>query len=49
MEKKLTPIPGFKDHSNCQGHANWMLDCTFTTQEERDILIAAIDNYLPRK
>lgn len=47
--KTYKPIPKFNDHTNCKGHANWMLDSELETQEDRDILISAIDNYLPNK
>ena len=44
------PIPRFNDHgANCKGHQNWMLDNTFENQEDRDILIKAIDNALDEK
>lgn len=50
MEKEYSPIPRFNDHgSGCKGHANWMLDCEFTKKDERDTLIMALDNYLPKK
>jgi len=49
-KEELKPIPRFNDHgATCKGHANWMLDSELKTQEERDILISAIDNYLPKK
>lgn len=38
-------IPRFNDHgAGCKGHANWMLDCEFTSQDDRDILLKALDN-----
>jgi hypothetical protein len=46
MEKKFEPIPAFNDHTNCKGHGNWMLDCTFEKEEERGVLIKALDNYI---
>lgn len=50
FEKKFEPIPPFNDHgSSCKGHANWMLDSTLETEEERSVLIKAIDNYLPKE
>lgn len=48
-EKKYKPILKFNDHVNCKGHGNWMLDSELDTREDRDILISAIDNYLPKK
>jgi len=43
----MKAIPRFNDHgSACKGHANYMLDCEYTKQEERDLLIGIIDNYL---
>ncbi len=39
-------VPRFNDHgSSCKGHANSMLDCEYTKKEERELLIAIIDNY----
>ena len=47
MDQKLRPIPRFNDHGvNCKGHANWMLDCTFENQEDRDVLIRVLDKYI---
>lgn len=47
MEKTLKPIPRFNDHgANCKGHGNWMLDCTYEKQEDRDNLIKVLDNYI---
>lgn len=46
IEKKFKPIPAFNDHPNCKGHGNYMLDCTYETQEERDLLSKCIDNVL---
>lgn len=47
MEKTYPPIPRFNDHgSTCKGHANWMLDCEYTKQEERDLLVSVLDNYI---
>ena len=47
MEKKLEPIPRHNNHGQeCKGHANWMLDCTFETQEERDIMISVLDKHI---
>lgn len=46
MEKEYKPIPSFNDHQNCKGHANWMLDCTFTKEEERELMIKSLDNYI---
>lgn len=36
MERK--PIPSFNDHQNCKGHSNSYLDCTYTKQEDVDLL-----------
>lgn len=42
------PTPRFNDHgSSCKGHANAMLDSEMTTREERDLMIRAINNYVP--
>lgn len=47
--KKPNPIPRFNDHGPaCKGHANWMLDCTFEKQEERDVMINALNNYIDK-
>lgn len=49
MDKKYKLVPSFNDHgSSCKGHANWMLDCDMTKKEEREIMVTAIDNYLPK-
>lgn len=46
-EKQYKPIPRFNDHgASCKGHANAMLDCEYTKQEERDLLKDIIDRYL---
>lgn len=45
METKYKPIPRFNDHgAGCKGHANWMLDCTFEEQEDRDSMVKALDS-----
>lgn len=46
MTKEFYVAP-FKDHSNCKGHANAMLDSTMETEGERESMIQAINNYLP--
>lgn len=46
-KKKVKPIPKFNDHANCKGHANFMLDCTYEEQEDRNLLIGIIDRYYP--
>ncbi len=45
---KIEKTKPFNDHSQCQKHANWMLDSTLEKEEEREVLISAIDNYLPK-
>lgn len=46
-DKKFKPIPKFNDHgSSCSGHANVMLDCTYEKQEERNLIIHCLDNYI---
>ena len=41
--KKIEP---FNDHgSNCKGHANYMLDCTFERKEDRDLLDSVLTHY----
>lgn len=37
-------IEPFKDHQNCSGHANYMLDCTYEKKEDRDLLTQVLDN-----
>lgn len=47
MNNKIyEPIAPFKDHQNCKGHGNYMLDCTFETREERDMMIRVLDNHI---
>jgi hypothetical protein len=47
MEKEYKPIPRFNDHgSACKGHANAMLDCEYTKQEERDLLSNVLTHYI---
>ena len=49
-EKQLKPIPKFRPHgAECKNCGNWMLDCEYTRQEERDNLIRCINNYLDEK
>lgn len=47
-EKIYEPVPPFKDHTNCAGHANAMLDCTFEKQEEVDLGVKVLDYYIKR-
>lgn len=49
MEKIYEKIPSFNDHSNCKGHANYMLDCEYTSKEERDLLSNTLKNYINEK
>lgn len=44
-DKIYKPIPAFNDHSNCKGHANVLLDSTYETKEEVDLVKKIIDNY----
>jgi len=46
IKKEFKPIPAFKDHSNCQGHANAVLDCTFEYAHERKLLSDILTNYI---
>lgn len=46
MEKKYKPVPAFNDHPGCKGHGNSMLECTYETQEERDLLSKVLDHYI---
>ncbi len=48
--KKLKPIPRFNDHGGtCKGHANFMLDCTYEEQEDRDALSRILSRYISPK
>lgn len=43
--KKL--FPAFNDHGGaCKGHANFMLDCTYEKQDERDLLVSVLSSYI---
>lgn len=44
--KKFAP---FKDHLNCVGHANYMLDCTYEDEDDRKLLIQVLENYIKDK
>ena len=46
MEKEYIPIKAFNDHSNCKGHANFMLDCEYTKKDERDTLEKVLTHYI---
>ena len=46
MEKQYPKVEPFKDHQNCSGHANYMLDCTYEKIEERNALVKTINNYV---
>lgn len=47
MKTEYKPIPRFNDHgATCKGHQNHMLDCEYTTKEDRDNLARVIDKYL---
>ncbi len=47
-KKTLPTIKPFNDHQSpqCKGHANFMLDCTYETIEEREQIVKSISNYL---
>lgn len=46
-QKTYPPCPKFNDHgSSCKGHSNAVLDCTFETKEEVDLLKKIIGNYI---
>ena len=46
--EKLEPIEKFNDCKarghTCKGHNNHWLDCTYETQDERDLLVKILDN-----
>lgn len=44
--KKYPPIKPLNDHTNCQGHANFMLDATYETDEEINLIKACVGNYI---
>ncbi len=46
MTTEFKPIPSFNPHTNCKGHGMSFLECEYTKQEERDLLVRIIDNYL---
>ncbi len=49
MKKKIyPPIKAFNDHPGCQGHANFMLDCTYETKEERNLIKNVVSHYIRR-
>ena len=46
-DEKFEGIKPFNDHgSGCSGHANYMLDCTYTKKEQRDLIIKCLNNYI---
>lgn len=49
-DEKFEGIKPFNDHgSSCQGHANYMLDCTYTKKEDIQLMITCLDNYIPKE
>ena len=46
MEYKYPKFTPFNDHSNCAGHANFMLDCTYEKEEDRKLIQMVLDNYI---
>lgn len=42
------PIPAFKpdDHKGCSGHSICMLDSTFETKDEVDLMKKILDHYI---
>lgn len=50
MEKIYEAVPRFNDHgSNCSGHTNYVLDCDYTKQQDRELLSKVLDNYILQK
>jgi len=45
-EKIYKPIKAYNDHQNCKGHANVLLDSTYETKEEVELIKKVIDNYI---
>ena len=43
---KYKSFSPFNDHSNCKGHANSMLDSTYETEEERELLMKIISRLI---
>ena len=43
----LKPIPKFRPHGiECKGCQNYMLDCTFESQDDRDVMINVLDKHI---
>lgn len=50
QEKTFEPVPRFNDHGiGCKGHNNYMLDCEYTTKDERNQLLKVLDNYIDKQ
>lgn len=49
MQKQYERVEPFKDHQNCSGHANVMLDSTYEKKEERDLLVKVITGYVTKE
>lgn len=49
MSYKYPSFPRLNDHGvGCKGHGNWMLDNDLSKSDDREVLVRAIDNYLPK-
>ena len=47
MTQQQTKFPPFNDHgAGCKGHANFLLDCTYEKQEDRDLLVTVLSAYI---
>jgi len=49
-EKKYEKIPAFKPDSckGCKGHGNYMLDCEYENEKDRNLLVKVIGNYITK-
>ncbi len=49
MEYKNKKFKPFNDHSNCKGHANFMLDSNLEKDIDREVVIKAVENYVKKE
>lgn len=45
---KTKSFKSFNDCGNCKGHGNFMLDSSLEQESDRESVIMAISNYLPK-
>ena len=49
-EYKYKSFPKFNNHgSSCKGHENYMLDCTYEKEEDRQLLLKVLNHYFGDK